>query len=130
MCGLNIGFVVVAITIVAAEAKHNRGADEGIFFANFTLEEAFPGPVEQAEIAAVNDEPWWTNVSLDDVFGLGVGILEAGRWMFDDGFAKNFVELGGLYFEMASLVDFGGELEKFGDILAGLGASDEDGCVR
>ena len=97
--------------IVVAEAEHNRRADEGIFFADLALKEAFPGPVKQAEIAPMHHEPRWTNVGLDDVFGLWTGVFEAGRWVLDDGFAEDFVKFGSFDFLMAGSVDFGGELE-------------------
>ncbi len=50
--------------------------------------------------------------------------------MLDDGFAEDFIEFGSFDFEMASGIDFGGELEEFSNVLAGLGACNEDGSVR
>lgn len=63
--------------VVAAKGEKDGRADEGEFFADFALEEAFVGPVEQAEVVAMNDEPGRAGVGLDDVFGLGVGVFEA-----------------------------------------------------
>lgn len=63
------------IFVVAAETEHDRRADEGVFFADFAFEEAFPRPVEQAEIAAVDDEPGRADVSLDDVFRFRAGVF-------------------------------------------------------
>ncbi len=65
----------------------------------------------------MHNEPRWADIGLDDILRLGASVFEAGRWMFDDGFAEDFVELGGFDFLMASGVDLGGEFEKFGDIL-------------
>ncbi len=72
-------FVVIAILAVATEGKENWRADEGVLFADFALEEAFPGPVKQTEVAAMDDEPRRAGVGLDDVFGLGTGVFEACR---------------------------------------------------
>lgn len=73
--------------LVVAEGEENWSADEGIFFADFAFEEAFIGPVEQAEVAAVDDEPGRASVGLDDVFEFRAGVFEAGGDMLDDGFA-------------------------------------------
>lgn len=118
--------MIVATVLVVTEGEENWSAYEGIFFADFALEEALIGPVEQTEVAAVDDEPGWASVGLDDVFEFRAGVFETGGDMFDDGFAEDFIKLGGFEFEMASGVDFGGKFEEFGDILAGFGASDED----
>ena len=63
---------------------------------------------------------------MDDVFELRAGVFQAGRWMLDDGFAEDFVELGSLDFEMTSGVNFGCEFEKFGDVLTGFAAGNKD----
>lgn len=49
--------------------------------------------------------------------------------MLDDGFAEDFVELGSFDFEATGGVDFGGELEEFGDILTGFAAGNKNGGV-
>ncbi len=54
--------------LIIAGREEDGSADERSIFADFTLEEAFVGPVEQAEVATVDDEPGWAGVSLDDVF--------------------------------------------------------------
>ena len=82
---MGLFFFLGFLNIIAAIRKENRSANKRIFFANFTLEEAFPGPVKKAEVVAVDDKPWWAGVSLDDIFGLRVGVFEAGRGVLDDG---------------------------------------------
>lgn len=77
----------------------------------------------------MDDEPGRAGVGLDDVFEFRAGIFETGGDMFDDGFAEDFIKLGGFELEMASGVDFGGKFEEFGDVLAGFGAGDENGSV-
>ncbi len=78
----------------------------------------------------MNHEPRGAGVGLDDVFWLWAGVFEAGRNMIDDSFVQDLVKLGGFDFEMAGGVDFGGEFKKFGDILASLGASNQNRSVR
>ena len=78
----------------------------------------------------MDNEPRGAGVGLDDVFGFRAGVFEAGRNMIDDGFVQDLVKFGSFDFEMASGVDFGDELEKFGDILASLGASNQNRSVR
>ena len=80
-------FIAGAGFLVIAETEHDRGADEGGFFADFAFEEAFVGPMEQTEVAAVDDEPRWTGVGLDDVFEFWAGVFEASGDMLDDSFA-------------------------------------------
>lgn len=121
--------MIVTTILVITEGEENWSADEGVFFADFAFEEAFIGPVKQAKVATVDDEPGRAGVSLDDVFEFRAGVFETGRDVFDDGFAEDFVELGSFEFEMASGVDFGGKFEEFGDVLAGFGAGDENGSV-
>ena len=82
---MGLFFFLGFLNIIAAIRKENRSANKRIFFANFTLEEAFPGPVKKSEIVAVNDEPRRASVGLDDIFGLRVGVFEAGGGVFDDG---------------------------------------------
>lgn len=133
--GLAIGFggfvtfIAGAGFLVIAEREEDGSADERVFFADFTLEEAFVGPVEQAEVATVDDEPGWAGVSLDDVFEFRASVFETGGDVLDNGFAQDLIELGSFKFKVAGDVDFGGELEEFGDVLAGFGAGDEDGGV-
>lgn len=44
---MSFGFAgAVGLGLVVSVTKHNWCADEGVFFADFALEEAFPGPVE------------------------------------------------------------------------------------
>lgn len=111
-------------------AEHDRGTDEWIFFADFAFKEALVRPVEQAEVATMDDKPRRTSVGLDDVFELRAGVFEPGGRMLDDGFAEDLVELGSLNLEAARGVDLGGKLKEFGHILSGLAASDEYGSVR
>lgn len=85
--GLLFFFIAGAGFLVVAETEHDRGADEGVFFADFALEEAFIRPMEQTEVTAVDDEPRRAGVGLDDVFELRAGVFEAGGDMFDDSFA-------------------------------------------
>ena len=96
---------------------------------DFAFEEAFVGPMQKSEVAAVDHEPRRAGVGLDDVFELGASVLEAGRRVLEESFAEDFVEVGGLDFEMAGGVDLGGELKELGDVLAGDAAGDEDGGV-
>lgn len=85
--------------------------------------------MEQAEIAAVDDEPGRTDVSLDDVFRFRAGIFQTGGRMLDDGFGENFIQVGSFDFLMTSSVDLGGKLEELRNIMAGFGAGDENGGV-
>lgn len=78
----------------------------------------------------MDNKPRRTNVGLDNVFRLWASVFEAGRNMFDNGFAEDFVEFGSFDFEMARGVDFGSKFKKFGDVLAGFAASDKNWSVR
>ena len=78
----------------------------------------------------MDDKPRWASVGLDDVFEFRAGVFQAGRWMLDDGFAEDFVELGSFDFEMTSGVNFGCEFEKFGDVLSGFATSNKNWRVR
>ena len=66
---------------------------------------------------------------MNDVFRFRTGVFETGRDMLDDSLAEDFVKFGSFDLEVAGGVDFGGEFKKFGDIMAGGGAGDEDGGV-
>ena len=127
---MSLFFITVSLWLVVAVAEHNWRTDEGIFFANFTLKEAFVRPVQKSQVATVNYKPGWASISLYDVLEFGASIFETGRWVLDNSFAKDFVEFGSFDFEMARGVDFGGEFKKFGDILAGSRASNKNRCVR
>lgn len=67
---------------VIPKREHDGGAEEGVGLAEFVFEETFPGPVEQAEVVAMNDKPRRAGVGLDDVFRLGAGVFEPGGGMF------------------------------------------------
>ncbi len=86
--------------------------------------------MEKAEVAAVDDEPRWANVGLDDVFRFGLSVFKAGGDVASDGVVENLVKLGSLDFEVTSGVDFGGEFEEFSNVLAGFAAGNENGGVR
>lgn len=77
--------------VAISEREENGGAVEGEDFAEAAFEVAFVAPVEEAEIAAVNDEPWWASVGLDDIAEFGVGVFEAGGGMSGDGGHEDFV---------------------------------------
>ena len=47
--------------------------------------------------------------------------------MLEDGLVQNLVQVGSLNSLFTSGGDFGGEVEKFGDVGAGLGGGEEDG---
>ena len=96
---------------------------------DFAFEEAFVGPMQKSEVAAVDHEPRRAGVGLDDVFELGASVLEAGGRVLEESFAEDFVEVGGLDFEMAGGVDLGGKLKELGDVLASDAAGDENGGV-
>lgn len=115
--------------LVVAETKENGSANKGVFFADFALQKAFPRPVEKLEVAAVNHEPRRTGVGLDDVFGLGASVFEAGGNMFDNGLGEDFIEFGSFDFLVASGVNLGGKFKKFGDVVTGGGTGDKDGGV-
>lgn len=85
--GLLFFFIAGAGFLVVAETEHDRGADEGVFFADFALEEAFIRPMEQTEVTAVDDEPRRAGVGLDDVFEFRASVFEAGGDMLDDSLA-------------------------------------------
>ncbi len=120
----------VGLRLIGAVAEHDRRTDEGVFFADFAFKEAFPRPVKQTKIAAVNDEPWRADVGLDNILRLRASIFQASRRVFDDGFGEDFIEVGSFNFLVASGVDLGGEFEEFGNVMAGFGTGDEDGGVR
>lgn len=79
--------------------------------------------MKQGDITAINHEPRRADISLDHVFEFWASIFEAGRGVFDDSFAENFIKIGSFDFLMASRVNFGGELEKLSDICAGFARS-------
>lgn len=85
-CVLYFAFAL-GLRLIVAIAKHNRRTNKRILFADFAFEEAFVGPMEQTEVAAVDDEPRWTGVGLDDVFEFWAGVFEASGDMLDDSFA-------------------------------------------
>ena len=70
--------------VVAVEREENGGADEWIGFAELILEEAFPGPVKEAEVVAMDDKPRGGSVGLDDVLRLRMGVLESGRLVLEN----------------------------------------------
>ena len=127
---MTILVVSIAFFLVVAEGEEDWGADERILLADFAFEETLIRPVQEAEIATVDDEPGRASVGLDDVFELRTGVFEAGGDVFDDGFTEDFVEFGSFEFEVTSCVDFSGEFEKFGDVLTGFGTGDENGRIR
>ena len=63
------------VFFVTSIAEEDWGADERIGFADFAFQKAFPRPVEQAEIMAVDDKPRRVGVGLDDVFWLWMGVF-------------------------------------------------------
>ena len=114
----------IGLRLVIAIAKHNRCTDEWKFLADFAFEKTLVRPVEQPEIATVDDKPRWADIGLDDIFELGTSIFETGWRMLDDGLTQDFVEFGGFDFEVASGIDFGSEFKKFGNILPSFAACD------
>ena len=74
----------------------------------------------------VDDEPRRAGVGLDDVFRFRVSVFEARRFVLDDGLVEDFVEVASFDFLFSGGGDFGGELEKFGDVFAGGAGSQEN----
>ena len=60
--------------------------------------------MDELEVAAVDNEPWWVGVCLDDVAQLGVGILEASWWVLLYRALQEVIEgaRGGLLLAMGS----------------------------
>ena len=73
------------------EGEEDRGADEGVGFAEFVLEEALPGPVKEAEVVTMDDKPGGVRIGLDDVFRLRMGIFQAGGLVLEDASIENLV---------------------------------------
>lgn len=67
------------------ETKFDRCAGVVVGFAKQAFEVTFVAPVDEFEVGAVDDEPRWIVVGLDDVAELRVRVFEAGRWVFLDG---------------------------------------------
>ena len=72
-------FLFIVIAVSKREEDWRAAEVEG--FAQAALEVAFVAPVEETEVAAVNDEPRWAGIGLNHVAKLGMGVFEAGRRM-------------------------------------------------
>ena len=75
--------------------------------------------MDEFEIAAVDDKPWRGYVGLDDVAELWMRVFQASWWMSGDGFLQEVVKDAGFALLVAAGVDVEGEVEQFGDVLAG-----------
>jgi hypothetical protein len=127
-CGLFVVFAIVfarAVGAIVMERKFDWGTEEWIEFANASFEIALVGPVEELHFAAMNDEPRWTCVGLNDVFELWMSVFEASWSVSDDGVFQDFIEVAGADFGVTSGVDFEHEIKKFGDVFAGFARGDE-----
>ena len=78
--------------------------------------------MKEAEVAAVDNEPWWASVGLNHIAEFRMSVLEAGRWVRIDGVGEELVEVAGLELSMASGVDLSSELENLRHVFAGDGA--------
>lgn len=74
----------------------------------------------------MNDKPRRASVGLDDVFQLRLSVFQPGGWVFENGFAEDFVELRSFDFLMASFINLEREFKKFGDVFAGFAASNQN----
>ena len=97
---LAVGFELLLV----AEGEFDGGAGVVVGVADAPLEVALVAPVDELEVAAVDDKPRWVGVCLDDVAQLGVGILEASWWVLLHRALQEVVEgaRGGLLLAMSS----------------------------
>ena len=83
-------FTGVFLISVSKREEDWRAAEiEG--FAEAAFEIAFIAPVEETEVATVNDEPWRAGVGLDHVAKLWMGVLKPGWWVASDGVHEELV---------------------------------------
>ena len=115
---------VFLISISKREEDWRAAEVEG--FAEAAFEVAFVAPVEEAEVAAVDDEPWWASVGLDHITEFRMSVLEAGRWMRIDGVGEQFIEVASLELGMTGGVNLGGELENLRHVFTSDGARKND----
>ena len=112
--GLKAAFDALAVgfeLLLVAEGELDGSTSVVVGVADAPLEVALIAPVDELEVAAVDNEPWWVGVCLDDVAQLGVGILEASWWVLLHRALQEVVEgaRGGLLLAMSS--DAKGEVE-------------------
>ena len=74
--------------VAVSEAEEDGGASEVVCFAEAAFKVALVAPMEQTEVAAINDEPWRTGVGLDHVAKLGMSVFEASWRMSGYGIHK------------------------------------------
>ena len=115
---------VFLISISKREEDWRAAEIEG--FAETAFEVAFVAPVKEAEVAAVDDEPWWASVGLDHITEFWMSVLEAGRWMRIDGVGEQFIEVASLELGMTGGVNLGGELENLRHVFTSDGARKND----
>ena len=77
--------------VAIAEGEEDWGAAKIERLAEATFEITFVAPVKEAEVAAVNDEPWWASIGLNHVAKFRMGILETGRWVASDGIHQELI---------------------------------------
>ncbi len=80
--------LIFRILVAVSEAKEDGGASEVVCLAEAAFKVALVAPMEQTEVAAINDEPWRTGVGLDHIAKLGVSVFEAGWRMSGYGIHK------------------------------------------
>ncbi len=81
--------------ISVSKREEDWRAAEVESFAQVTFEVALVAPVEEAEVATVNDEPRWASIGLDHIAEFRMGVFEAGRRMRIDCIGEQFVEVAG-----------------------------------
>ena len=79
--------------VAIAETEENWRTSKIVSFAETTFEVAFVAPMQQAEIAAVDYEPWWTSIGLDHVAKFWMCILKPCWQMRADGVFEQFIEV-------------------------------------
>ena len=123
---LAVGFELLLV----AEGELDGGASVVVGVADAPLEVALVAPVDELEVAAVDNKPWWVGVCLDDVAQLGVGVLEASWWVLLHRALQEVVEgaRGGLLLAMSG--DAKGKVESFRHILARNGTGEDEWCPR
>ena len=72
-----VGFDLLFVT----EREFDRRARKIAGFADGAFEVALVAPVDKFEVGAVDDEPWWCGVGLDDVTEFWMGVFESGWWV-------------------------------------------------
>lgn len=97
---LAVGFELLLV----AEGELDGSTSVVVGVADAPLEVALIAPVDELEVAAVDDKPWRVGVCLDDVAQLGVGILEASWWVLLHRALQEVIEgaRGGLLLAMGS----------------------------